>query len=243
MELAEDEEDERSLQEDEQHAQDDDYRSNCTEEEVSKQRENSVASHEEIGVDSSFEDLEEKAAVQRFVSDTCKCQLGPAKTACSQQLSRKAIESTRNNCHQMTRQQLDLVIMSQVNALRTSKEDIPSMYKGNPDSFRPYTMFYIHGIKSCQTAFLFLHTIGKDRLKRLSNSVDMHVVAVGKTKFYTLWEATLPHIDIMKPASDLCFDCQQLMSAIAKSGHLPEDEKNRKIEESRSPSKTSEIRA
>ena len=305
VELAEDEEDERSLQEDEQHAQDDDYRSNCTEEEVSEQRENSVASHEEIGVDSSFEDLEEKAAVQRFVSDTCKCQLGPAKTACSQQLSRRTIESTRNNCHQMTRQQLDLVIMSQVNALRTSKEDIPSTYKENPDSFRPYTMFYIHGIKICQTAFLFLHTIGKDRLKRLSNSVDMHGVAervhgnvkrvpshtckpeqikevhefieniaethalplpgrlpnhkdramllpsdmpksrvyrdyvkacemknsapVGRTKFYTLWKATLPHIDIMKPASDLCFDCQQLMSAIAKSGHLPEDEKTERL--------------
>ena len=37
---------------------------------------------------------------------------------------------------------------------------------------------------------------------------------------------TLPHIDTMKPASDLCFLCQQLMSSIAKATHLTEEEKS-----------------
>lgn len=244
--------------------------------------------------------------MERFIAETCRCQLGPQQTACSVQLSRKTMELTRNNCHQMTRQQLNLVILSQLNALRTNKEEVPSSYKGDPSKFRPYTMFYMHGMKICQSTFLLLHTIGRDRLKRLSKFVDTHGVAerihgntkrvprhtcppeqvewvhdfiqntadthalplpgrlpnhkdramllpsdmpksrvyrgyleacekknqtpVGRSKFYSIWKETLPHVDTMKPASDLCFDCQQLMSSISKSGHLSEEEKTERIQ-------------
>ena len=54
-------------------------------------------------------------------------------------------------------------------------------------------------------------------------------VPVGRSKFYQLWKQTLPHIDTMKPSSDLCFECQQLMSSIAKSAHLPEEEKSDRL--------------
>ena len=53
---------------------------------------------------------------------------------------------------------------------------------------------------------------------------------VGRSKFYNIWKEILPHVDTMKPASDLCFDCQQLMSPISKSGHLSEEEKTERIQ-------------
>ena len=100
-----------------------------------------------ISFENSSDDFEENAIVERFIAETCWCQLGPQQTACSVQLSRKTMELTRNNCHQMTRQQLYLVILSQLNALRTNKEEVPSSYQGDPSKFRPYTMFYMHGMK------------------------------------------------------------------------------------------------
>ena len=89
-----------------------------TEEEV-HQLPNSIVSNESVDIESSFDDQEEKTAVERFIVETCKCQTGPGKTACSSQLSRETVELTKNNCRQVTREQLDLVIMAQVNALRT----------------------------------------------------------------------------------------------------------------------------
>ena len=35
---------------------------------------------------------------------------------------------------------------------------------------------------------------------------------VGRSKFYEVWKETRSYIVTMKPASDLCFDCQQMTS-------------------------------
>lgn len=47
--------------------------------------------------------------------------------------------------------------------------------------------------------------------------------------FLQIWKDVLPHISTMKPASDLCFECQQLMSLIMRSAHLSEDEKSERL--------------
>lgn len=49
--------------------------------------------------------------------------------------------------------------------------------------------------------------------------------AVGKSKFYSLWQECLPHISISQPSSDLCYVCHSNSMAIQKAGFLPEEEK------------------
>ena len=48
---------------------------------------------------------------------------------------------------------------------------------------------------------------------------------LGKSKFHHLWKEIRPYIVTMRPADDLCFDCQRMSSALSKSGHLSEEEK------------------
>ena len=43
---------------------------------------------------------------------------------------------------------------------------------------------------------------------------------IGKSKFYSVWKEALPFIGTMKPATDLCFDCQQQIGA-AKEMYIP----------------------
>ena len=45
---------------------------------------------------------------------------------------------------------------------------------------------------------------------------------VGKSKFLNLWDELTPHVDVMKPSSDLCFTYQQNNLAIMKSVNMPE---------------------
>ena len=68
----------------------------------------------------------------------------------------KTIVQTRNNCHQMSTKELNLVIMSQLNALRTHVDDKPS----SSGEFRPITKYLIHGIAICQKMFCFLTQLG-----------------------------------------------------------------------------------
>ena len=53
---------------------------------------------------------------------------------------------------------------------------------------------------------------------------------VSWAKFHILWRDTLPHIDTMKPASDLCFECQTNMRSIQESANMTEEEKFKRID-------------
>ena len=81
-----------------------------------------------------------------FLSESCGCKLGPHHAACSSVVSKVAIVQTRNNCLQMTRVELDLVIMAQFNALRTQASDQPPS-QHRQGGFRPHMKFFFHGMQ------------------------------------------------------------------------------------------------
>ena len=64
-------------------------------------------------------DQSEQAKIEQLLRQSCSCQLGPHGGVCSSAVSKEAIVLTRNNCLQMARKELDLVVMAQINALRT----------------------------------------------------------------------------------------------------------------------------
>ena len=53
---------------------------------------------------------------------------------------------------------------------------------------------------------------------------------VSWAKFHNIWSTILPHVDTMKPSSDLCFECQQHATQVLHSANETEQEKVRKLE-------------
>lgn len=137
-----------------------------------------TASHNLLGTSANVsiverqEDLKESEEVEDFIRVTCACSVGPSKQPCSRQFDRAVIMSSRSDCQQMSRDQLDIAILAQLSATRTHKDCIPSTYRGNPGNFRPHTSFQFRSLKICQTMFLFLHGISRSRFVHLCQHFD-----------------------------------------------------------------------
>ena len=77
----------------------------------------------------------------------------------------------------MARKKLDLVVMAQIDALRTPAAHRSPSAHGQED-FRPRAQmkFFLQGMQVCQKVFLFVHAISRTRFKNLCNSVSNHGV-------------------------------------------------------------------
>ena len=65
-------------------------------------------------IDFADSDLSEKAKVEKFISDTCNCKLGEGGQACSTTISLDDIHVSRNNCHELSSTELDLVVLGAI---------------------------------------------------------------------------------------------------------------------------------
>ena len=103
-----------------------------------------------------MDDQSEQAKIEQLLRESCSCQLGPHGGACSSAVSEEAIVLTRNNCLQMARKELDLVVMAQINALRTPAAHRSPSAHGQED-FRPRTQmkYFLQGVQVCQKVFCF----------------------------------------------------------------------------------------
>ena len=52
------------------------------------------------------------------------------------------------------------------------------------------------------------------------------IVPTKKSAFYEAWQRLQPSIDTMKPATDLCFECQHFITHVMQSAHLTKDQKS-----------------
>ena len=71
-------------------------------------------------LDSSMEDIEEVLSVDEFMNQGCTCHLGVQGSPCFQQLTRETIERTRQDCLDLTRSELDIVVLSQIHSLQST---------------------------------------------------------------------------------------------------------------------------
>ncbi len=108
-------------------------------------------------------DKQEDSKIQKFLSDTCKCHFGVGSRPCCLTLSVDDIRECRLSCSELSHNELDLVVMSQVHYFRTTPG------KGaSTESFRPLSSYYFHGVKICQATFLFMHCISRNRYLRIT---------------------------------------------------------------------------
>ena len=54
---------------------------------------------------------------------------------------------------------------------------------------------------------------------------------VSRWTFQRIWNEVCPYVSIMKPATDLCFDCQQKATLVLRSANLPEGVKSQRLED------------
>ena len=240
------------------------------------------------------------------MNSTCGCKMGPKSSPCSTLLSKETIERYRAESLELSRDELDLVILAQLQACRTML-DQPSLHCTHHERIteRCVTTYYTHGIQICRKTFMFLHHVSKKRLENLIRHYDelglctrvhgntnrlpknafsleetVHVTtfitnyarahavplpgclpshkdkvmilpsditkifvyskykqackssnrsAVGRSKFYDIWQHQLPHILICTPSTDLCYTCQQNSLSIQKYFCLSEEEKETRL--------------
>ena len=119
-------------------------------------------------LDCSIEDAKERQAVDDFIARGCSCTLGKLGTSCSKQLSRCLIESTRQDCLDLTRNELDLIILSQIH----SHQSIGDV--GSASHHATRSTFYIHGLQLCLTTYLYVHCISRKCYQNLVKHYHEH---------------------------------------------------------------------
>ena len=112
--------------------------------------------------DCSLEDTREVQTVDEFMNKGCSCKLGVQGSPCSQQLSRETIEWTRQNCLELTKSELDPIVLSQIHSLQ------------NATPTRNRSMFYIYGVQICFDTYLYLHCVSRKRYQNLVQHYKIH---------------------------------------------------------------------
>ena len=107
-------------------------------------------------------DLSEKAKVTAFATTTCNCKFGEGEKPCSASLLLDEFFESRNNWHELTSTELDLVILG---AIQSSLNCNEVSISGRSHKHRKQTCmsFYYHGKRICKKTFLFLHCLNKNR--------------------------------------------------------------------------------
>ena len=121
----------------------------------------------------------------------------------------------RDECRQLTRSELDLV-MGQLLAL-TQTDQMTQAKKHSPkERRRSFTCFKHGGHNVCIRTFCFLHTIGRSKFQ----SIKAHPESNGlcpRHRCCSLWKQLLPQILVCKPMSDLCWTCHQNSTRIMRA--------------------------
>ena len=126
----------------------------------------------------NLRDVEELQAIQRFVDFTCGCskKQGPP---CSGYFDQKEYEDARMSMAELENDQLDLVILSQINAHHFS-DRLAEHRTETEKSLRvkEYTNFLYKSHSIYLKTFLFLHGIGKKRFRNLMKHYQLNGVTV-----------------------------------------------------------------
>ena len=102
-----------------------------------------------IDYDERDMDVQEEADVRSY---DCNCQFGAGKKACSSLLRYEDVMDYRGNCLELSRAELDMVILGQINSQLSPQSHKKFFYKGD---------------RVCMNTFLFLHAISDKRYSNL----------------------------------------------------------------------------
>ena len=109
---------------------------------------------------------EEQRRIARFLTSGCSCKLLDG-IPCSTQFTALMLQEARDECRQLTREQLDMVVMGQLHAL-CHRDPLTQKNKAqNSERKRTLTPYHFQGHCVCRDTFVFQHTMSIARLKAI----------------------------------------------------------------------------
>lgn len=113
----------------------------------------------EVGLELRPSDIAEKRLVDNFLSSGCQCT--KAHGGCSSHFSAKYVTETRASFAEMSRQDLDMVLLGQLLAFTSiSAYTYTSHHLPAGERSKCYTHFFHQGQPICSKMFHFLHGVG-----------------------------------------------------------------------------------
>ena len=113
---------------------------------------------------------EEWRRIARFLTGGCSCKLLDG-TPCSTQFTALMLQEARDECQQLTREQLDMVVMGQLRALCQSDPLTHTKNKArNSERKHTCTPYHFQGHHVCRDTFVFLHTMSIARLNAIKQT-------------------------------------------------------------------------
>ena len=109
---------------------------------------------------------DEERGVAEFMAGGCSCNHGPNGSPCHKMLSAVQYHEMRDECRELSRQELDLVIMGELRALTARS----SRTWRETERVRSHTKFLFSGQPVCLTTFCFLHCIGRGKFTATKSS-------------------------------------------------------------------------
>jgi hypothetical protein len=113
----------------------------------------------------------EEHCIARFAKRGCKCKHFDGKPCCTI-FSVDHYQRVRDECRQLSKSELDLVVMGQLLALTQNDELIQAKRHSPKQRQRSFTCFKHGGHKVCMATFCFLHTIGKVKFQSIKASFE-----------------------------------------------------------------------
>ena len=123
------------------------------------------------------EDVDEDQTTEQFFRETCYCTLGKNNNPCSMELCRKHAVEYRQQCFELSKDELDMAVLGELAALRRREPTISIVsdfdrQKKRRITPRPYTAFRFGDMPICKNSFLFLHGMTLKRFKNLCRHFD-----------------------------------------------------------------------
>ena len=117
-------------------------------------------------------DTDEEELVKTFADHGCTYAFGPHKSPCCKLFSEDHYLAVRGALSEMTKDELDLMVMGQIMAHCSPSPSAPSPSASPAEKIEVHTpmKFFHAGLRVCQPTFLFLHTIGIKRFKHIKAS-------------------------------------------------------------------------
>ena len=129
----------------------------------------------DVGIEERQVDVDERTIVTTF---TCGCKKGLESQPCSSMFSADHLVSVRGSCFELTRSELDMVVMGQMMAGMNNDTSTNSASRHlSRKRQKTASIFHHHGKQICEKMFRFLHTIGETRYRNLKKSLQSHGLA------------------------------------------------------------------
>ena len=121
---------------------------------------------EAIVVDTDETSDSEERRVAQFAADGCSCNLGVKGSPCHQLFSATQYREMRDECRELSREELDLVVMGELRAL-TLRDRITQR---SSERRRTFSKFQFGGHRVCKKTFCFLHNISFGKFHAIKSS-------------------------------------------------------------------------